>query len=128
MNNISMRKSVRGKLPCLPFARIKSDVLGDEYELSLVFAGDTITRRLNRAHRGKDKSANVLSFPLEQNAGEIFLNPRQARKDAPRFEKRYNDFVEFLFIHACLHLKGMRHGKKMELEEKRLSKKYGLAP
>ena len=80
MNKIFIRKTVRGKLPGLPFARIKSAILGDLYELSLVFAGDTLTRRLNRTHRGKDKSANVLSFPLEQNSGEIFLNLQQAKK------------------------------------------------
>ncbi len=126
MNKIFIRKTVRGKLPGLPFARIKSAILGDLYELSLVFAGDTLTRRLNRTHRGNDKSANVLSFPLEQNSGEIFLNLQQAKKDAPRFEKLYNAFVGFLFIHACLHLKGMRHGKQMENTEKRWCKKFGL--
>lgn len=126
MNTFLIHKTIQGKLPGLPFARIKRDILGETYYLSLVFAGDALTRRLNKEHREKDKPANVLSFPLSKSEGEIFLNLRRAKKDAPHFEKSYNDFVGFLFIHSCLHLKGMRHGKKMEWEEVRLSKKYGF--
>jgi len=124
--SFSIKKTTKGKLPSLPFVSMKEHILGEKYELSLVFVGDTLSRKLNKTYRGKDKPANVLSFPLEKNAGEIFINLREARKDAPRFKKSYNSFVGVLFMHGCLHLKGLDHGKKMDAEEKRLSKKFGF--
>ncbi|NTV44747.1 MAG: rRNA maturation RNase YbeY [Candidatus Yonathbacteria bacterium] len=96
---------------------IKKDILGDDFRLSMVFIGDTLSRRLNREYRGKDKDANVLSFPLSKDAGEIFINLHRAKKDAHRFEKGYNEFVIYLFVHGCLHLKGYDHGPAMERAE-----------
>ena len=90
--------------------RIKNQILGKKYELSLVFAKDTLMRRLNRTYRGKDKPTNVLAFPLSKTSGEIFINPSRAE---PFGEKH-------LFVHALLHLKGMRHGAKMEKLEKQI--------
>jgi len=67
-------------------------------------------RRLNRTYRGQDKSTNVLAFPISKNLGEIFINPSRAKPFG----------VKFLFVHALLHLKGMRHGAKMEKLEKQI--------
>jgi probable rRNA maturation factor len=116
----------KGKLPRLPFLEMKNAILGKDYELSVVFIGDKRSRTLNKIHRGKDKPANVLSFPLEKSAGEIFLNPRRAQKEAPQFGESYKHFLAFLFIHGLLHLKGFDHGSKMESEERRFRKKFGL--
>ena len=90
--------------------KLKNKILGKNYELSLVFAGDTLMRRLNRTYRGKDKSTNVLAFPISKNLGEIFINPSRARPFG----------VKFLFIHEVLNLKGMRHGAKMDKLEKQI--------
>ena len=88
--------------------------MGKKYELSLVFCGNALSRKLNRIYRGKDKTANVLSFPLSENSGEIFINL-----------STLNGFsVENLFIHGCLHLKGMRHSARMLRVENQLSKKW----
>jgi len=121
-----IKKTVKSKPPGLPFLAIKKEVLGGAYDLSLVFVGNALSRKLNGKYRGKDKPANILSFPLDKNEGEIFINPREAKKDAPRFKKSYNTFIGFLFIHGCLHLKGLKHGKKMDAEEKRLCKRFGF--
>jgi rRNA maturation RNase YbeY len=99
------------------FHAIKDDILGTRYRLSIVFVGDTLSRRLNRDHRGKDKPANILSFSLNNKAGEIFINLHRGQKDAHRFEKGYNEFVMYLFVHGCLHLKGYDHGPAMEHAE-----------
>ncbi len=106
------------------FVDIKKNILGSSYRLSLVFIGSTRSRSLNRTYRTKDKPGNVLSFPLEKDAGEIFIDLTQAQKDAHRFKKGYNEFVTYLFIHGCLHLKGMDHGEEMERTEDRLMKKW----
>ncbi|MBC8465031.1 MAG: rRNA maturation RNase YbeY [Parcubacteria group bacterium] len=106
------------------FPDIKRDILGASYRLSLVFIGSTRSRNLNRTYCGKDKPGNVLSFPLEKNVGEIFIDLGKARKDAHRFQKGYNEFVTYVFIHGCLHLKGMDHGDAMERAEDRYMDKW----
>ncbi len=96
---------------------IKNQVLGKKYDLSVVFVGDEIMKNLNKIYRKKDKIANVLSFPLSKENGEILIN------DKFKKEKEYSDY---LFMHSLLHLKGLRHGKKMEKEEKELIKKFNI--
>ncbi len=94
--------------------KIKEEVLGKKYDLSLVFTQNALMEKLNRRYRGKAKTATVLSFPLSKEEGEIFINLRQ---------KEHHPL--FLFIHALLHLKSFEHGAKMEEQEKKLLKKYG---
>jgi rRNA maturation RNase YbeY len=106
------------------FPDIKKDILGASYRLSLVFIGSTRSRTLNRTYRKKDKPGNVLSFPLDTSAGEIFIDLAKAQKDAHRFKKGYNEFIIYLFIHGCLHLKGMDHGEVMERAEDRYMNKW----
>jgi rRNA maturation RNase YbeY len=114
----SVSNTTKGKHPRLPFARLKDHVLGPEYELSLVFVGTTRSRALNKKYRGKDYPANVLSFPLGRDAGEIFIDLSVARKQAPQYRESYTAFVAHLFIHGMFHLKGFAHGSKMEKKEK----------
>ena len=104
--------------------KIKDAVLGKEYELSLVFASSTLSRKLNRIYRGKDKPTNVLAFPLSKTSGEIFIDKTTARKEYKNFGMTFEKFVKFLFIHGLLHLKGMQHGDRMEKAETKLLKKF----
>ena len=94
---------------------IKDHILGKKYEISLVFAGNNLMKNLNRIYRKKPRSADVLAFPLSKNEGEIFINKIKKNKTV------------YLFIHAILHLKGYKHGKKMEEVEKKLTKKFNHA-
>ncbi|PIR45755.1 MAG: rRNA maturation RNase YbeY [Candidatus Vogelbacteria bacterium CG10_big_fil_rev_8_21_14_0_10_49_38] len=115
MSNFAVVNLTRRPAPRGPWPKYKETVLGRDYELSLVFCGSTRTRTLNRIHRSKDKPANVLSFPLSKNAGEIFIN-----LDARDFNFSY------LFIHGLLHLKGLDHGSRMEAEERKLLTLFGI--
>lgn len=124
--NCDIRNTTKGKLPSLPFALIKNTILGKNYELSLVFVGDTRSRNLNRQYRQKDRPTNVLSFPLSESEGEIFLNLKKAKSEAKDFDKAFVPFVGFLFIHGLLHLKGMDHGDAMEKLEKKYCKQFGF--
>lgn len=121
-----MRNNTKGKLPRLPFVDIKNSVLGKKYDLSLVFIGNRLSRRLNREHRDKDKPANVLSFPLSKESGEIFIDVKEATKQAPSFEVSPSKFLGQLFIHGLFHLKGFDHGSTMEKEEEKIRKKFTL--
>ncbi len=79
-------------------------------------------RKLNRKHRKKDKSTNVLSFPAPlhfpiNTLGEVYLDPKY-------IEKHKEDLV-FMLVHGVLHILGYDHEKKsdrikMEKKEARL--------
>ena len=64
------------------FTSIKEKVLGKNYELSLVFVGTKRARKLNNEHRQKDYATDILSFTLDDDAGEIIINPDKAKKKA----------------------------------------------
>ena len=125
-NNFSISKTIKGKLPSLPFDRVKNDVLGKKFELSLVFIGKAKSQALNKEYRKKDKPTNILTFPLSESEGEIFICPEIAKRNAKKFDMKENDFIIYLFIHGLLHLKGFEHGDKMEKEEEKLKKKYKI--
>ena len=116
----------RQRTPRLPFFDLKKIVLGSSYELSLVLIGSHKSRTLNKKHRGKDKPANVLSFPLDKKNGEIFIDLSQAKIESRKCGESYTDFVALLFTHGLFHLKGLRHGSTMESAERKVLKKYGF--
>ena len=125
-DNFSITNITKSTLPRVPFAKIKEKVLGKKYNLSLVFVGDKKSQTLNKTYRGKNKPTNCLSFSLSKTSGEIFLNLGKAKKEAPDFDKKFDEFVTFLFIHSMLHLKGMEHGSTMEKKEEKILKIFNF--
>ena len=120
--NLSILNKTKGKLPRLPFVQLKNKILGAEYDLSLVFISSKESHEINLKHRGKDNPTNVLSFPLSETSGEIFLDQKTSAKDASNFDMTPTKFLQFLVIHAMLHLKGYEHGSTMEKQEKKFLK------
>jgi probable rRNA maturation factor len=112
------------KLPRLPFAEIKNDILGRDYSLSIAFVGKKESGAINKKYRGKDKPTNILSFSMRRNEGEMVLCPQVIKKEASGFGKTFAGFLGFLVIHGMLHLEGMRHGSKMEEAERKYDQKY----
>ena len=124
--SLSITNTTKGKLPRLPFVKIAEAVLGTEYDCSLVIVSSRKSRELNLTYREKDSSTNILSFPLTDNEGEIFLDLKKSRADAPNFDRSYTNFIGFLFIHGLFHLKGLDHGTKMENAEKRVRTQFKI--
>ncbi len=124
--NFSLIRKTKGKLPSLPFAHMKDVVLGTDYELSLVFVGDKESQEINIQSRGKDYIPNVLSFPLDDSSGEIFINPLEAARQAESFNRTPENMIGFLYIHGLVHLKGMDHGVTMERTEEKFRKQFGI--
>ena len=108
------------------FAAAKEAILGKDYNLSLVFIGNTLSKRLNSQYKHKNRPTDILSFPLSETEGEIFLNIPYIRRSYKKFHRSYLDHVYFLFIHGLLHLKGYEHGSRMEHEENRYCKQFGI--
>lgn len=121
-NSFSISSTVKStpKISGVLFTSIKKEVLGDSYELSLVFVGTKRARTLNNTHRQKDYATDILSFPLDKTAGEIIINPDKAKKKAKEFGRKFENYLVFLFIHGLFHLKGFDHGSRMEAEEARV--------
>jgi probable rRNA maturation factor len=117
--NFTIVNLTKSKLPGLPFLSIKDAILGKKYDLSVSVVSARKQKELNRIYRGKDKTTNILSFPLSKDSGEITLDLVQAKKDAPEFNMPYAQFIKYLFIHGLLHLKGYEHSSTMEKEEKK---------
>jgi len=118
--------TTRRSLPTSDLCAIAGHVLGKRYHLSIVLIGDARARALNRVHRNKHTAANVLSFPLDDTHGEIFLNVARIAREASRFDLSTDGHLRYLLIHGCLHLKGHAHGGTMEQAEARLLKKFNI--
>ena len=112
--------------PRLPYEKFFVATLGKKYDLSFVICGDKRSQTLNQNYRNKTYIPNVLSFPLSDTAGEIFLNLKQARREHRLRGESYEYFVALLAIHGMLHLKGMAHGSTMEEKEKLLLRKFHI--
>lgn len=112
--------------PRLPYEEIKDKILGKSYELSLTFIGEKRAYDLNHIHRKADYTPNVLSFPLADTVGEIYITPQVAKREAKKFGMTVRGFIGYLFIHGLLHLKGYPHGATMERAEKKYVKHFSL--
>jgi probable rRNA maturation factor len=108
------------------FDQIKKAILGDKYELSLVFITAKKIKNLNKIYRNINKPTDILSFPLSKTSGEIFICPAEAKKMMLEFKRSYKNFLAFLFIHGLVHLKGYDHGCEMEKLEIKFRKKFKI--
>jgi len=106
------------------YAKLKNDILGHRYSLSIARIPLVKSKEINKKYRGKNKPANVLAFPYSKNEGEILITPQVIKKEAKDFGMSVGAFERFLVIHGMLHLKGMRHGGIMEKAEKKYYEKY----
>ncbi len=105
-------------------SRMKDDILGKEYSLSIAYVSEKTSKELNTKYRDKNKSTNILSFNIGNKEGEIIICPLVVKREAKNFDKNVPDFLGFLVIHGMLHLKGMAHGSIMSKAEKKYDQKY----
>ena len=122
----SIINETKDKLPSLSFVQIKNKILGKKYELDLIFVGNKKIYALNKTYRKVDSPTDILSFPIDKNSGEIIICPKIAKNKAIDFQRKYNNFIAFLFIHGCVHLLGYDHGNKMEKAEKKYRKIFKI--
>ena len=95
-------------------------------EVVLVFAGDAAVRRLNRIYRNKDKTTDVLSFPVDgpaengrRHLGDIIISVPRARRQAAALGHGLEDELAYLTVHGFIHLCGYEHSAGHEEEEAR---------
>lgn len=114
--------------------------------LSLTFVGNAAMRRINREHRAKDRTTDVLSFPLfepfavpktaragepELLIGDIVISVDVAVRQAAAYDASLDAEIDRLLVHAIAHLLGHDHEipaerAKMLRAEKKLAAAIGL--
>jgi probable rRNA maturation factor len=122
----SITNTTKAKLPSLAFEAMKDAVLGKKYELSVIIVSKSEIKKLNKEYRDINEATDILSFPLSDKFGEIYINPDMTKVMAKKFDRDYENFFGFLFIHGLVHLKGFDHGSTMESIEASFRKKFGI--
>lgn len=121
-------------LEILNLGLIKGDF--SHCNLEVVFVDSKTMREINRTHRGKDSTTDVLSFPLECDfdfqslddtapferlLGSIVINTELAKAMSESYNHTLIDEISLLFIHGFLHILGYDHevdnGEQRALEQ-----------
>jgi probable rRNA maturation factor len=103
------------------------------YEVTILLTDDLEMKDLNRAWRGRDAAANVLSFPADEKLagpgplGDIVLAYETIRDDAHNTGIAFADHVSHLVIHGLLHLLGFDHLSDEEAERMEALERTALA-
>ena len=102
--------------------------LNQKLEVSVSIVGEQKIKGLNKKYRGKDKSTNVLSFPLGDGNGDVFICLSIAKVEAKSENISIEKKLARLAVHGFLHLRGYDHEKSknaakemFDLEDKILS-------
>ncbi len=116
--------SETGTIPNVPVLNIKEKILGKKFNLNLIYCSPNKSRELNRTYRDKDYPTNILTFPLSESEGEIYICRSVARAGHKEFDMSYAKFLTLLVVHGMLHLKGVDHGEAMEKLEHDYTEKF----
>jgi probable rRNA maturation factor len=102
-----------------------------DWELSILFCGDTFIRGLNRRYRGLAAPTDVLSFSQggrvpgagaakKKVAGDIVISLETLERNAEREGETREKELKRLLIHGMLHLQGLDHPEEGASEMLRL--------
>lgn len=127
--------------------RLLATVGESDASLALSLVSDAEIHQLNRAHRGKDRPTDVLSFSIDGGAalchqerrrrtperllGDVVISIDTARRQAADYDASLQEEIYRLLIHGLLHVLGHDHERPaerrvMRREERRLSDAIGL--
>lgn len=88
---------------------VKELKLKGRISVSVNLVGETKMRELNKKYRRKDEPTDVLSFPLGDGSGDIFVCLSIAKKEAKRENVSIEKKLTQLTVHGFLHLLGYDH-------------------
>ena len=105
---------------------ILSDVGEASAELGILFVGDQRMRGLNRRYRGKDRTTDVLAFPMRgvphsssHLLGDVVIAVPTAARQAKQGQRSLDEELTVLLVHGILHLCGYDH-ERSETEARRM--------
>lgn len=109
--------------------------------VDIILAESSLLRTLNRRHRKKDKTTDVLSFPFGAEGrpdasgfwGEIYIDLDLLLREAKHNKTALKDGLALRIVHGLLHLFGYDHeadnaADTMAQRENRYLKATGFAP
>lgn len=99
---------------------LKEHSVTGSVEISVAIVGDRKMRSLNKKHRDKDTTTNVLSFSINEGEpmvlptdtlrlGDVIISYPQVIKEAAEEEMLVDDKINELAQHGLMHLLGLHH-------------------
>jgi probable rRNA maturation factor len=93
-------------------------------EVSFLLTSDSNIRLLNKNYRNKDKSTNVLAFPMNQKTfgenyivGDVAISLQKILSESRKLKIQKYKYLSQITIHGVLHLLGFDHKSNKEYEE-----------
>ena len=93
-------------------------------EVSFLLTSDSNIRLLNKNYRNKDKSTNVLAFPMNQNnfgedyiVGDVVISLQRILSESKKLKIQKYKYLSQITIHGVLHLLGFDHKSNKQYEE-----------
>ena len=110
-------RSVKSLIKKACEAVLKTECFKENAEVSVLITDSVEVQKLNKEFRGKDKTTDVLSFPMNEInpengyliLGDIIINAELVKKQAEDFGHGEQRELAFLTIHSMLHLLGYEH-------------------
>ena len=134
LSKMLKNKDIFFKKICKAFPK-KYKFLNKKVTFTLLLSNNKNIKKLNKVLRKKNKSTDILSFPLDKKIkiskntylGDIIISYNYLDKPRSQDLKSFKEKVTKIFIHGFLHLLGFDHKKnkdysKMLKEENHLFK------
>ena len=114
-------KDIFFKKICKAFPK-KYKFFNKKVTLTLLLSNNQNIKKLNKVFRKKNKSTDILSFPLDKKIkisnntylGDIIISYNYLDKPRSQNLKSFKEKVTRLFIHGFLHLLGFDHKKNKD--------------
>ena len=114
-------KDIFFKKICKAFPK-KYKFLNKKVTFTLLLSNNKNIKKLNKAFRKKNKSTDILSFPLNKKIkiskntylGDIIISYNYLDKPRSQDLKSFKEKVTKIFIHGFLHLLGFNHKKNKD--------------
>ena len=114
-------KDIFFKKICKAFPK-KYKFLNKKVTFTLLLSNNKNIKNLNKVFRKKNKSTDILSFPLEKKIkikkntylGDIIISYNYLDKPKSQDLKSFKEKVTKIFIHGFLHLLGFDHKKNKD--------------
>ncbi len=118
------------------FLRLLEAAAGEEGKvprISLALVDDGKIAELHEAYLGDGSATDVMSFPLDEEEGEVILSVETAEREAERLGVKMEEELALYFVHGLLHLLGYddrdeQDRRKMIAAEKRVLARVGIEP
>ena len=114
-------KDIFFKKICKAFPK-KYKFLNKKVTFTVLLSNNKNIKKLNKVFRKKNKSTNILSFPLDEKIkiskktylGDIIISYNYLDKPRSQDLKLFKEKVIKIFIHGFLHLLGFDHKKNRD--------------